>query len=256
MTKFVENQIIAEFKEKAVFDRDTLFSFLRQFDPEITETAFSWRIHDLLSKNIIKSVKRGVYSISNRKKYVPDVSEKLIKLSRIVAQDFDNLDYCLWTTEWLNDFTRHQLGSNFYVLEVERDFVEEVFTAYSESREFTAFLDPDANIMHRYVGNEISIVIKPLISRAPKQKVQIKPKSKDKIQVPKLEKMLVDVFCDSVTFYAVQGSEMKTLFENALKRYHINFSSLLNYARRRKKYSKLEAYLTEHFGNLLSPILD
>jgi hypothetical protein len=256
MTKFIEKQLIETFKERTHFDRDELFDFLKQFDPEMTETALSWRIHDYLNKSIIKSIKRGVYSISNNKKYVPAISDKLVKLSKIVAKEFNDLDYCLWSTEWFNDFTRHQIGTFFYLLEVERDFVEEVFNAYSKSKQFRVYLDPNEEIMERYVESEISIVIKPLISRSPKQKVSIKPKSKYKIQVPTLEKMLVDVFCDSVTFYTVQGSEMETLFENALKRYHINFSRMLNYARRRKKEPQLKAYMSEHFGELLKGILE
>ncbi|MDH5382152.1 MAG: hypothetical protein OEW75_14955 [Cyclobacteriaceae bacterium] len=256
MKKFIEKQLREVFKERTHFDRDELFDFLKQFDPEMTETTLSWRIHDLLNKNVIKSIKRGVYSISNSIKYVPAISGKLVTLSKIVAREFDDLDYCLWSTEWLNDFTRHQIGTFFYLLEVERDFVEEVFNAYSESKKLRVYLDPNKDIMERYVESEISIVIKPLISRSPKQKISIKPKSKDKIQVPTLEKILVDVFCDSVTFYTVQGSEKETLFENALKRYHINFSRMLNYARRRKKESQLKAYMNEHFGDILKDILE
>lgn len=256
MTKFIEKQLIEAFKERTHFDRDELFGFFKQFDPKLTETTLSWRIHDLLNKNIIKSIKRGVYSISNTKKYIPAISDKLVKLSKIVAKEFDGLDYCLWSTEWFNDFTRHQIGTFFYLLEVERDFVEEAFNAYSESKQFRVYLDPNEEIMERYVESEISIVIKPLISRSPKQKISIKPKSKDKIQVPTLEKILVDVFCDSVTFYTVQGSEMETIFENALKRYHINFSRMLNYAGRRKKEPQLKAYMSEHFGDILKDILE
>lgn len=256
MTKFIEKQLIETFKERTHFDRGELFSFLKQFDSEMTETALSWRIHDLLNKNTIYSVKRGVYSISNSKKYVPAISDKLIKLSKIVAKEFDDLDYCFWSTEWLNDFTRHQIGTYFYLIEVERDFTEEVFNAYSESNQFRVYLDPNKEIMERYVESDISIIIKPLISRSPKQNISIKPKSKDKIQVPTLEKMLVDVYCDSVIFYTVQGSEMETLFETALKKYHINFSRMLNYARRRKKEPQLKAYMNDHFGDILKGILE
>jgi len=256
MAKFLEKQLIEVFKEKTHFDRDELFDFFRQYDTEMSESALSWRIHDLLNKNIVKQVKRGVYCISNSEKYVPSVSDKLAKLSKIVAKEFDELDYCLWTTEWLNDFTRHQLGIFFYILEVERDFVEEVFNAYSKSNQFRVYLDPKEEIMERYIESGNTIIIKRLISRSPKQKVPIKEKSKDKINLPSLEKILVDVFSDPVTFYAVQGSEMETLFENAIKRYHINFSKLLNYAKRRKKENQLKTYMSEHFGYILKDILE
>lgn len=256
MAKFIDKQLIEVFKERTHFTRGELFAFLRKFDSEMNEGALSWRIHDLLNRNIIKQVKRGVYGISNSEKYVPSISKKLIELSKIVAKEFDDLDYCLWTTEWLNNFTKHQLGIFFYILEVERDFVEEVFNAYSRSNHFRVYLDPKEEIMERYIESENTLIIKPLVSRSPKQKVPIKPKSNNKIYLPTLEKILVDIFSDPVTFYAVQGSEMEILFENSINHYHINFTKLLNYAKRRNKETQLKKYLNEHFGDLLKDILE
>lgn len=255
MIQFIEKQLIHGFNERTHFDRNELVYFLKQFDPEMTETALSWRIHDLLYRDVIKSIKRGVYRISNSKKYIPVISDRMVKVSKIVAKEFNDLEYCLWSTEWFNDFTRHQIGNSFYLLEVERDFVEEVFNAYSESKQFRVYLNPNQDIMERYVESGNSIIIKPLISRSPIQEIFMKPKLKDKIHVPTLEKLLVDVFCDPVTFFAMQGSEMETIFENALRRYHINFSRMLNYAGRRKKESQLKAYMIAHFGDLLKDIL-
>lgn len=255
MSKIIDHQISKHFKGKGHFDRDTLSSFLTGLDPEITESALTWRIHDLVKRKVIDQVKLGVYIISNKEAYKPFVSEKLGRLSKIVAKEFDELEYCLWSTEWLNDFTQHQLGTFFYILEVERDFIEEVFNAYSESRQYRVYLDPKEEIMERYVESEISIVIKPLISRSPKQKVAVKEKSKDKIYVPTLEKILIDVYSDAVTFYAIQGREMNTLFENALKRYQINFTKLISYARRRNKEEQIKSYLENNFDALVKDIL-
>jgi len=255
MSKIIDHQISKHFKGKGHFNRDTLGSFLTDLDPEITKNAIVWRIRDLVNRKVIDQVKLGVYTISNKEAYQPFVSEKLARLSKIVAKEFDQLDYCIWSTEWLNDFTRHQLGTFFYILEVEKDFAEEVFNAYSESKQFRVYLDPKEEIMERYVESEISVVIKPLISRSPKQKIAIKEKSKDKIYVPTLEKILVDVYSDAVTFYALQGSEMDKLYENALIRYQINFTKLFSYARRRNKEELIKSYLEKNFGDLVKDIL-
>ena len=255
MSKIIDRQISKHFKGEGHFNRYTLSSFLTDLDPEITESALTWRIHDLVKRKVIDQVKLGVYTISNKDAYQPFVSKKLARLSKIVAKEFDQLDYCIWSTEWLNEFTRHQLGTFFYILEVEKDFVEEVFNAYSESKQYKVFLDPEEDIMERYVESEISIVIKPLITRSPKQKIAINEKSKEKIYVPTLEKILIDVYSDAVTFYAIQGSEMDTLFENALKRYQINFTKLISYARRRNKEEQIKSYLDNHFGDFVKDIL-
>ncbi|MDG3582882.1 MULTISPECIES: DUF6577 family protein [Galbibacter] len=256
MSKIIDRQISKHFKSKGYFDRDTLSSFLNDLNPEFTESALTWRIHDLVKRKVIDQVKLGVYTISNKEAYKPFVSNKLAQLSKIVAKEFDELDYCLWSTEWLNDFTRHQLGTFFYILEVEKDFIEEIFNAYSESKQYRVYLDPTEDIMERYVESEISIVIKPLISRSPKQKITVKEKSKDNIYVPTLEKILIDVYSDAVTFYAIQGSEMDTLFENALKRYQINFTKLISYARRRNKEIQIKSYLENNFGDFVKGILE
>lgn len=254
MSKIIDRQISKRFKGKGHFNRGTLSSFLTDLDPEISESALTWRIHDLVNRKVIDQVKLGVYTISEKEVYQPFVSNKLGRLSKIVAKEFDALEYCLWSTEWLNDFTRHQFGTFFYILEVEKDFLEEVFNAYSEYKQFRVYLDPNEDIMERYVESEISIILKPLISRSPKQKVAIKEKSKDEIYVPTLEKILIDVYSDAVTFYAIQGSEMNTLFENALKRYQINFTKLISYARRRNKEDQIKSYLENNFGDFVKDI--
>lgn len=83
----------------------------------------------------------------------------------------------------------------------------------------------------------------------------ITAKSKDKIYIPTLEKILLDVFSDAATFYAIQGSEMDVLFENALKRYRINFTKLFSYAKRRNKEEQIKRYLETNFGDIVKDIL-
>ena len=114
MSNIIDRQILKHFKGKEHFDKDTLSSFLTDLDPEITESALTWRIHDLVKRNVLNQVKLGVYVISDKDIYKPFVSDKLARLSKIVAKEFDELDYCLWSTEWLNDFTRHQLGLMYH----------------------------------------------------------------------------------------------------------------------------------------------
>lgn len=48
MSKIIDRQISNHFKGKGRFDRGILSSFLTDLDPEITESALTWRIHDLV----------------------------------------------------------------------------------------------------------------------------------------------------------------------------------------------------------------
>ena len=51
--------------------------------------------------------------------------------------------------------------------------------------------------------------------------------------------MLIDTFCDKDIFYFYQGAELVNIFEQAIERYHINFSTLLNYAAQRGKKEEI-----------------
>ena len=55
--------------------------------------------------------------------------------------------------------------------------------------------------------------------------------------------MLVDIYCDNVLFSAQQGSEMRTIFENALTKYAINQSTMIRYANRKGKKESFTQYL-------------
>jgi hypothetical protein len=256
MTKFYKKQLIEHFSNQPYITREELLSFYKRYESELKETTFRWRIYDLKQKGIIKQVKRGVYAISYKPKYTPLITEKLNKLSKIVSKEYDNINYCIWSTEWLNDFTQHQLGSFITILEVEKDFIESVFENYKEISHLRVHLKPDEFAIERYMEYENTLVIKPLISRSPCLKANLEEKRKDKFKIPSLEKILVDVFCDTKTFYAIQGKELEYIFENAIKHYNINFTKLFSYAKRRGREDTIRAYITTNFSNLIDNLLE
>jgi hypothetical protein len=58
--------------------------------------------------------------------------------------------------------------------------------------------------------------------------------------------MLVDVFCDADLFFAYQGHQLVQIFQSACSRYHVNFSRLLNYAKRRNRKQEIADFLLAH----------
>lgn len=81
MSKIIDRQISKHFKGQGNFDRDTLSTFLTDLDPEITDSALTWRIHDLVKRKVIDQAKLGLYIISEKEVYKPMVSDSL---SRVV----------------------------------------------------------------------------------------------------------------------------------------------------------------------------
>ena len=256
MNKFFKEQLVEYFSGQPYIGREELFAFYAKYEPDLKEATFTWRIYDLKKKGILKQVKRGVYAISYKPKYTPIITDQLTKLTKIVAKEYDDINYCIWSTEWLNDFTQHQLGKFFTILEVEKYFLESVFENYKELNQLRVYLMPDELAMERYMDSENTLIIKPLVSRSPCLTTNPEGKSKDKFKIPSLEKMLVDVFCDSKTFFAVQGRETDHIYENAISRYNINFTKLFSYAKRRGREDVIKAYITDNFPELINDLLE
>ena len=111
---------------------------------------------------------------------------------------------------------------------------------FLRSENIPAFLEPDEEIIQNYLpDNRTPVIILPLVSEAPLQIV-------NSVQTVTLEKILVDLFCDTTTFFAYQGSERSTIFKEAFDRYTVHQNKLLRYARRRGKKDALLSYLKKN----------
>lgn len=122
---------------------------------------------------------------------------------------------------------------------MEKEVTSSVFQ-FLRSENIPAFLEPDEEIIQNYLpDNRTPVIILPLVSEAPLQIV-------NSVQTVTLEKILVDLFCDTTTFFAYQGSERSTIFKEAFDRYTVHQNKLLRYARRRGKKDALLSYLKKN----------
>jgi hypothetical protein len=83
-----------------------------------------------------------------------------------------------------------------------------------------------------------SIILKSLISRAPLM-------IQDGVYVPKIEKLLVDLFVDKKIFIMYQGQELINIFQNIYEKYGINFTTLFRYAQRRNAKIGIRKFILE-----------
>ncbi len=224
------------------FTKQDICNYYLSIGISLSDAALRWRIYDLKSAGIIKSVERGVYTFSDKPRFIPESNPFIEKIVELYQQKYDGLDYCTWNTSSLNSFMIHQPVNAFYLFETDRDITESVFYHF-KANNIKVFNNPTAQIMEDYVlGQEGVVVVKPLVSRAPLMK-------KNQIVFPALEKILVDIFCDQHQFYIYGGQEMITIFENAFHHYNINFSSLYAYATRRGKKILLKTFIEENVLN-------
>ena len=254
MPKIIETRLIKEFKERESFSREELFEFFRFFEPNLKEGTFGWRIYDLKNKNIIKSIKRGLYTISYKPKYKPVLSSELIKLTKKVQEKFQDVKYCIWETDWLNEFSQHQTSKRTLIIEIEKDFVESLYYYLKDTFKHDLYLNPDNKAIEFYISeSDFPVVIKKLITRSPIGK---RTENKLKVSTPLLEKILVDLFAGEKLFYFYQGSELMHIYENAINNYTINFTKLFSYARRREREQEIKSFIMDNMNHLVKDIIN
>ena len=241
-------EIFNDLPEREYFTADELFQIYKIYEPNLNYNTFKSRLRELKRRNLVRDVKRGIYTVSDKPYFKPEISKYLKKISKLFRLQYPDILYCTWSTSWINNFTIHQIISSFNILEVENDVADSIFYNLQD-KGYSVFLQPDKDSIDRYVlTKEESLVIIPLISRAPTLTFE-------GIAVPSLEKILVDIFCDRELFFFISGNELSNVYRYAYKKYTLNFSRMLTYAERRKKMNEIRKILINKVDNSLESLL-
>lgn len=253
MSKFIENKLIEKFKEKEYFTREELLEFFKYYEPDLKEGTFGWRIYDLKKKDIIKPLKRGLYTISYKPKFRPILPESLFKLARQIYHRYEDVRFCIWESGWLNEFAQHQTSRSTIFIEIERGFEESVFYDIRDITKNQLFLNPHEKEIDLYISESHKpIVIRKLVSRAPLLK---RTERKVTYYTPTLEKLLVDLYAEEKLFNYLQGSEMIHIYENAMAKYTLNFTRLFSYAKRRERENEIKQFMIDNTYHLVKEII-
>ena len=239
----IEDKIRNSYIESDIISREELFHLLAKFFyPDMKQSTLNWRIHELKNSGVIIPVKQGVYRLLKAKKiFRPDITNKQKQINRVINNNLPNVSYCSWNSNWLNEFSRHQAYSNILILNVEKEFVQSIFHLLLDNSFQNLYLEPSQNIIDNYISeNKDSIAIIPLVTKSPIFKIA-------RVPIPRLEKILVDAFCDKKLLNAFKGEELKTIFINAFEEYRIDLAKLINYSRRRKKENQIKDFLVQNF---------
>jgi hypothetical protein len=229
------------FKDKTVFTINDLRKYYQRIDTNFNETAFKWRIHDLKKKELIRSVKRGVYTFQSRQLYQPGISSRLKKKYKEIKKEFPYTGCCVWETRWLNELMNHQPGHFMDLFEVENEAAQSVFYFLLQRDERDKiYFKPTGKEIEQYIAaNRRSTIIRSLVTQAP-------TREQEGICIPRLEKILVDLFIDRSLFIAYQGQELIMIFKNAYRQFPVNISTLFRYAQRRKRKDQLKNFILKN----------
>jgi len=234
-----------EFKDRDFFSREELYKFFTKYTPELKETTFRWRIYDLKQKQIIRSVSKARFSLFYQPAFIPEIDLKIKNTFQQLKKEFPYVKISIWNTKWLNHLMLHQPGRFLTIIEVENEAKSSVFNYLKDAGHKNVFLEPNKKEIENYIAdNADSLVVMGLISKSPTVEI-------NRIIVPSIEKILVDIFSDSSLYASFQGSEMTYIYENAFKKYDVNETRLYNYANRRNKRKDLEHFI---LSNTILPI--
>lgn len=133
---------------------------------------------------------------------------------------------------------QHQSGSFQIIVEVEKEATQSVFYFLKELN-YPVFIEPTEEILEKYLPTDKeAIIIKSLVSESPLQEL-------NNVKTVTIEKLLVDIFSDTVVFTAQQGAELSTIFNTVFDKYTVNQSKILRYASRRRKKEAFIEYVNQ-----------
>lgn len=231
------------FKYNSPFTANDLYNFYREFGEDLNPNTLRWRIYTLKEKGIISSIKRGVYILEEKSTFPYTISKDMKRIFNFVNRRVNYTNMCIWNTLYLHDFMNHQPLNNITIFEVDRDMLNVVFQMLKEKYN-NVYLNPDANQIEDYILNDNTIVIRPLLKDSPIIK-------KENLKIPKIEKILVDLFFDNNLLISYKGNEMINIFDNIFQMYSVNLTTLYNYSKKRGIYNKIKYFLiyNTHINN-------
>lgn len=231
--KLKSEEIKQYFESSDTFKTNDIARFYSQKEPNLRHSTLNWRIYELVEKGVFERIGRGLFKMGTSNFFVPNLKTKTKNIARRIHSEYPYISFAVWDTENLKEFSQHISINNFTIVDCEKDVAESIFLFLKEFNK-NVFFNPTADIIDLYI-NTISnpIIVRNLISEAPLNIL----KSYNTFTI---EKILVDLYCDTELFNMYQGKELSIIYENAFKKYTISLTKLLRYASRRGKKEEVQ----------------
>lgn len=231
-------QLENRFKEHTQFTYADLYEFYKEDEPDLKENTFKWRVWKLKETGILSNIKKGIYVLGKKQNYSPLISNRIKRIKNKIEKQFPYANYAILDTKWLNDFMVHQPGNFMTIVEIESDVISSVLSLLQEKEKNVYSYVNFKNDINYILSKDDAILIKPLISRAPVVEYE-------GAKIPKLEKILVDLFIDTELFITYQGKELINIFNSANENYALNYTTIFGYADRRNKKIEIDKFIFE-----------
>ncbi|MFK8013638.1 MAG: DUF6577 family protein, partial [Marinicellaceae bacterium] len=235
MLSTIEQKLIDTFKDKDSLSKKELMNLLKSIEPEAN---LDLKITHLEQEKFIDRYRVGTngifYKLKYKPEYEPNISDEIFNFAQIIQEQFGTELYCIWSTDWLNEFTEHNQIKKLIIIEIEKDLIEALYNELKAKIEYKLYLNPDENtVKFNSSKNPTPVVIKPFIPKSPILKRMIK---KVKIHTPLFEKVVLDL-----KYYGASLGFISSIFTN---KYVYDFNKLVRYAKRKPANQEMKKFMT------------
>jgi len=201
----------------------------------------------LKSNNTIKQIEKDKYITVTKAVYEYKEINIEKRIYQQIKREYPEINFIIWNTAVLNDFTQHYVMNNYMIIEVEKIAIEAIVNSLKINylKKYTIITQDILNHNRNlYMSTEKLIIVKPLPVKSP----LVKEEKKQHITI---EKIMLDLYVDRL-YIQYQGKELQTIYENIFEKYDIDLKKLMKYADARtniKKYKKFinSLYIPEKY---------
>lgn len=232
-------KIIDLINKEQIIDKEEMYSLYQKIYKNENTRSFDNMITYFKSNNIMNELEKNKYSVITKGIYKYfEKEEAESRIYKLLYKEYPKINFIVWNTKILNDFTLHYVMKNFIVVETEKYAIDLFVEVLKENlpKKYTIITQDMLNLNRNiYMNDEKLIVIKPLRVKSPLENI-------DNKKVISIEKIMVDLYIDKLYLY-YQGKELQTIYENIFEKYDINMKRLLNYANLRMNIEIYKKYL-------------
>ena len=204
--------------------KEDLVDYIKKSTDYEKDSSIRWVIHELVKSGDITKVDSKHYYKGVLKDYSPKVqTEKKKLLKKLISKKYPKLDIVIYETKIFNEWINHQISRNVIFVEVEKYYMQDVFTYLRNHITDKILLNPTTEDFYLYAEDNI-IIVSSLVSRAPMNKESYEIKA---------EKLIVDLFSSDLVSKLISQSEYATIIDNIFRMYKVNIKTVYSYARRR-----------------------
>ena len=216
---------------------------LEEAGKEMNEAAIYKRINKLIDSGVLVRIGQGLYCFSDKRRYDYSFEEPIsYQVLDILKKSFpDKLEYIVYESTILNEFLNHLLAHSVTIIEVPKNYSEDIFWKLQEHGFKDIMLNPTDDERYKY---NPSIIIKNMVTKSP---IKLK---EHKITI---EKLIVDIICDNLLNQFYEGAEKQFMIKEIFDKYAVRYDSIKNYAKRRRAFDELLKYIPKeersHFND-------